>query len=256
VLKTCHVLGFPVHVFADSKPTGLANYVNWLQDRLQQAEGAQVITCNPEMIMLARREPEFASILHSAELVIPDGAGVVAALKLQGISVQRSPGIEIAETLISWAASQPVTLAFFGGKPAVSAQAAQIWRNRCPNLQLIAQHGYLSPEEMPAWLEQLQTVRPRLILVGLGSPRQEYWIQHHRHLLPQSIWIGVGGSFDIWAGVKQRAPYFWRASQLEWMYRLYQEPWRWQRMLVLPHFAWLVLRATLPFHHPHPDPHS
>jgi N-acetylglucosaminyldiphosphoundecaprenol N-acetyl-beta-D-mannosaminyltransferase len=73
--------------------------------------------------------------------------------------------------------------------------------------------------------------------VGLGVPRQELWIAQHRYLCPQAIWIGVGGSFDIWSGTKNRAPAWLGKNNLEWLYRLYQEPWRWRRMLALPEFA-------------------
>ena len=103
------------------------------------------------------------------------------------------------------------------------------------------QHGYLSWEQEEKWLKLLQEAQPALIFVGLGVPRQELWIQKYRHLCPNSIWIGVGGSFDIWAGHKTRAPLWLRNNNLEWFYRLYQEPWRWKRMLVLPKFLLLSL---------------
>jgi N-acetylglucosaminyldiphosphoundecaprenol N-acetyl-beta-D-mannosaminyltransferase len=85
--------------------------------------------------------------------------------------------------------------------------------------------------------DTLKDLQPRVIFVGLGVPRQELWIAQNRHLCPDSIWIGVGGSFDIWAGTKQRAPAWFCNNHLEWLYRLYQEPWRWRRMMALPQFA-------------------
>ncbi|XTZ11959.1 MAG: WecB/TagA/CpsF family glycosyltransferase, partial [cyanobacterium endosymbiont of Rhopalodia inflata] len=97
-------------------------------------------------------------------------------------------------------------------------------------------HGYLSSEEEELWRQTLLDKQPQLILVGLGVPRQEFWIRQHRYLCPQGIWIGVGGSFDIWSGTKERAPRWLRDNNLEWLYRLCQEPWRWQRMLALPRF--------------------
>ncbi len=87
----------------------------------------------------------------------------------------------------------------------------------------------------------LQTWQPQVMLVGMGSPRQEQWIARHQALCPTAVWMGIGGSVDIWAGIKQRAPRWLRTIHCEWLYRLYQEPWRWRRMLVLPQFAWLVL---------------
>jgi N-acetylglucosaminyldiphosphoundecaprenol N-acetyl-beta-D-mannosaminyltransferase len=120
--------------------------------------------------------------------------------------------------------------------------AAKAWREKIPNINLIVSDGFLDEKQQQQWSQTLQKVQPVLILVGLGIPRQEYWIRDHRQICPQAVWIGVGGSFDIWSGTKKRAPRLLRDNNLEWLYRLYQEPWRWRRMLVLPAF---LLRCFL-----------
>lgn len=236
------VLGTPVHILDD--------YRNWLVTRLAQGKGTHVITLNAEMTMQAEVNPQLATIIEQAELVIPDGAGVVLYLGLYGYRIQRCPGIELAEALLEAAASQPNRRVFFyGGAPGVPQAAAQRWQQQFPGLAIAGtQHGYHSPEEEKELQRQLQTLQPHLILVGLGVPRQEYWIAQHRHLCPNAVWIGVGGSLDIWAGQKLRAPAWLREHHLEWVYRLYKEPWRWRRMLALPHFALraLVVRLTHP----------
>lgn len=233
------VLGLPVHL--------LPNYANWLADRLRHRQGCHVVTLNAEMTMQAEQNPTLANIIHQADLVIPDGAGIVLYLKLYGKTTQRCPGIELAATLLRHVASSGDSVFFYGGAPAVAEQAAINWQHQLPGLQIAgSQHGYLQGEEMAAFREQLRSLQPRIIYVGLGVPRQELWIAEHRHLCPEAIWIGVGGSFDIWAGTKDRAPAWLRDNHLEWVYRLYQEPWRWKRMLALPQFAWrsLVYRMT------------
>jgi N-acetylglucosaminyldiphosphoundecaprenol N-acetyl-beta-D-mannosaminyltransferase len=115
-------------------------------------------------------------------------------------------------------------------------------RQELPGLRLVlSAHGYQNAGAWPALEQQLLNARPDLVLVALGVPRQETWIQ----LLPGrrgGLWMGVGGSFDVWAGVKKRAPAWMGALQIEWLYRLVQEPSRWRRMLSLPAFAWAVLR--------------
>lgn len=98
---------------------------------------------------------------------------------------------------------------------------------------------------MDDFCQTLKQLQPQVIFVGLGVPRQEFWIAKHRHLCPHAIWVGVGGSFDIWAETKTRAPKWLCDNNLEWVYRLYQEPWRWRRMLALPQFAWCSLLDTL-----------
>jgi N-acetylglucosaminyldiphosphoundecaprenol N-acetyl-beta-D-mannosaminyltransferase len=234
-LKTADVLGLPIH---------LTQYLEWLTAQLQQQRGAHVVTLNAEMVIAAEADAALAAVIRKADLVIPDGSGVVLYLKLRGYPVQRCPGIELAERLLQQAAQQgsrcPVF--FYGGEPGVNPTAAERLRQRIPGLAIAAtEHGYLTEAEQEQMLQRLQQLQPRIILVGLGVPRQEFWIAEHRYLCPNSIWIGVGGSFDIWAGIKDRAPAVLRENHLEWVYRLYQEPWRWKRMLALPQFAWRSL---------------
>ena len=101
--------------------------------------------------------------------------------------------------------------------------------------------GTQDPELWPGIERQLQQARPDLVLVALGVPRQETWIQR-LHIGQPGLWMGVGGSFDVWSGTKERAPVWMGRLQIEWLYRLIQEPHRWRRMLALPAFALQVLR--------------
>lgn len=240
-LESFSVLGLPVH---------LSNsYLSWLNSRVQHGQGCHVVTLNAEMTMQAERNLPLASVIRQAELVIPDGAGIVLYLRLLGRRVKRCPGIELAESLLyefGRSATSP-SVFLFGGAPGVAEKAAEVWQQRAPGLTIAGvQNGYLSPEDEPLFHQTLKQVQPQLILVGLGVPRQEFWIAQHRHLCPNAVWIGVGGSFDIWSGLKTRAPRWLRENHLEWVYRLYQEPWRWRRMLALPKFAWraLIYRLT------------
>lgn len=218
----------------------LDDYADWLSSRLQQKIGTHVVTLNAEMAIEAEENPPLTSIIQQADLVIPDGSGITFYLWLYGKRQQRCPGIELAESLLQRAgemgSSYPVF--FYGGQPEIAKKAAEMWQEKLPNLAIAGtESGYLSPESEPAFLQTLESLQPSIILVGLGAPRQELWIAKHRHLCPQAIWIGVGGSLDIWAGIKTRAPIWLRDLNLEWLYRLYQEPWRWKRMLALPQFA-------------------
>lgn len=229
--KQFPVLGLPVHLFND--------YSGWLSTRLHQKLGTHVVTLNAEMAIQAEQNEDLASIIRKAELVIPDGSGVIFYLWLQGYQQQRCPGIELAESLLRQAgqtSSNPVF--FFGGAPGVAEKAAKVWQQQLPKLAIAGiENGYLTPETEQTLEETLAASQPSLILVGLGVPRQEFWIAEHRYLCPEAIWIGVGGSFDIWAAIKVRAPKWLRDNHLEWLYRLYQEPWRWRRMTALPQFA-------------------
>jgi len=234
--KLFSVLGLPVHLIDD--------YSGWLRSRIKQGIGTHVVTLNAEMAMQAERNAALAKVIRQAELAIPDGAGVVLYLRLFRQRIKRCPGIELAESLLSEGKTR---VFFYGSAPGVAEAAAAVWQQQVPGLNIVGtQHGYTSAAEVEELQQKIKQLQPQLILVGLGVPRQELWIAQHRYLSPQATWIGVGGSFDIWAGVKSRAPAWLADNHLEWLYRLYQEPWRWRRMLALPKFAWkaLIYRLT------------
>ncbi|MGB3532734.1 MAG: WecB/TagA/CpsF family glycosyltransferase [Microcoleaceae cyanobacterium] len=225
------VLGFPVNL--------LPNYIDGLLTRYRQGLGTHVVTLNAEMVMQGEENPKLGQVIRNAEFVIPDGAGIVLYLKLKGKPINRCPGIELAQSMLTQIGLQgsPNPIVFYGGQPGIAQQAADQFKQQFSSLNIRAYHGYLNESETQQLKHSLQESQPQLILVGLGVPRQEFWIQKHRSLCPNAIWIGVGGSFDIWSGEKKRAPAWFCEHHLEWLYRLYQEPWRWRRMLVLPQFA-------------------
>lgn len=233
--KTFPVLNLSVDLLDD--------YAAWLLAMAEQEIGVHVVTLNAEMTMMAEQNPALAQAIKEANLVVPDGAGVILYMRLRGLKHQRCPGIELAADLLEQIAKTPLakSVCFYGGRPDIVAAAAQSWQQKLPELSILTQDGYLDAEAQQQWQETLRTQQPRIIFVGLGVPRQELWIQQNRSLCPNSIWIGVGGSFDIWAGQKARAPEWLRNNNLEWSYRLYQEPWRWRRMLSLPKFFWRSL---------------
>lgn len=229
------VLGVPVHACGDVFAAALA---------LHGAGGGQIVTLNAEMTMAARADAALAAVIEAAELVIADGAGVVWALGRQGHRLRRSPGIELARRLLVHGARRGWRMALVGASPETMERLRQVLPAEIPGLELVlACHGYQSAESWPVLERELLDLRPDLVLVALGVPRQETWI----HGLPRprtGLWMGVGGSFDVWAGVTTRAPAWMGALRIEWLYRLLQEPQRWRRMLALPKFAWAVLRGA------------
>ena len=227
-----HVLGVPVDV-CDVVETALA---------LHRGAGGQIVTLNSEMTMSARENPELGATIAAADLVIPDGAGVVWALGRQGFRVRRTPGIEMARRLLRHAAERGWKVALVGASPEVMALLRQRLERDLPDLDVVfSAHGYHPLQAWPELERQLLATAPDLVLAALGVPRQELWIQALRRG-HGGLWMGVGGSFDVWAGVKKRAPDWMSALHIEWLYRLLKEPIRWRRMLALPAFAWAVLR--------------
>ena len=192
--------------------------------------------------MTARASPGLADAITTADLVIPDGAGVVWALSRRGIRVIKTAGIELAWSLLDYASFHGWRVALVGAAPEVMTTLRQELPSRLPGLNLVlAVDGYQTPESWPGIESTLAEAKPDLVLLALGVPRQELWSQRVQKGLP-GLWMGVGGSFDVWAGIKKRAPQWMCGMQLEWLYRLIQEPTRWKRMLSLPAFAWAVIR--------------
>jgi N-acetylglucosaminyldiphosphoundecaprenol N-acetyl-beta-D-mannosaminyltransferase len=236
-----HVLGVPVDVCGDVLEAALD---------LHERGGGQIVTLNAEMTMAARADAGLGEAIATADLVIADGAGVVWALGRQGLRVRRSPGIELAWALLEQAAARGWRVALVGGSPPVMEALQRRLSEELPQLDLaLCLHGYQEAAAWPQLEQELLALRPDLVLVALGVPRQETWIHGlaaQRNSLTgrrSGLWMGVGGSFDVWAGVKKRAPRWMGRLQIEWLYRLLQEPSRWRRMLALPRFTWAVLRG-------------
>lgn len=227
------VLGLPVHISDD--------YLGCVKEKLSNGEGTHIVTINSEMAMQAQKNLELASVIRKAELVIPDGSGVVLFLRSQGIKVNRCPGIELAESVVELASTQNWQVFLIGGAPNITKAVSTKWQQIFSGLAIAGVwDGYFDAERELVLCQELQDKQPQVILVGLGVPRQEFWIRDRRYLCPNAVWIGVGGSFDIWSGQKTRAPRWLRDRHLEWVYRLYKEPWRAKRMLALPHFVFAV----------------
>lgn len=214
-----------------------------IQEAVEQQRGIQVITANPELIYATGKDARLKQLINSAQIVTPDGVGVVWAAKRFGYPVaERVTGIDLVEALFPVAAEKKWRVFLLGSKPGVAELAAQKVSEKHSGFIWEAEHGYFSREEEPALLEKIRGFKPDLLLVGLGAPRQEFWIFSHLDL--GTVTIGVGGSFDALAGLNKRAPGWIQKLKLEWLYRLLKQPQRFRRQLVLPRFAWQVLRQS------------
>jgi N-acetylglucosaminyldiphosphoundecaprenol N-acetyl-beta-D-mannosaminyltransferase len=235
--QRCQVLGLPVDACADVLAAAIA---------LKAKGGGQLVTLNAEMTMAALTNPSLGVAIRQANLVIPDGAGVVWALRRQGIRVKRSPGIELADQLLVHSAQNHWRVALVGSSAEVMDSLKKSLPQRHQGLQLVLTiHGYQPAGLWPQLEQEILQLKPDLVLVALGIPRQETWI-NQLHQGQPGLWMGVGGSFDVWSGQKKRAPKWMGTLQIEWLYRLIQEPSRWRRMLALPQFALAVISGNPP----------
>ena len=189
--------------------------------------------------------PDFANIIRGADLVIPDGIGVQLGLKILGHNVKRIAGIEFAKKLVEKFSANSQPVAFVGAKPEIIEKAIANLKREYPQLNTVyVQDGYFKDEERV--LNELIASRPSLVLVALGSPKQELFIKKALERLPDTVMIGIGGSFDVWSGVVKRAPEIYQKLGMEWLYRTVKEPKRFKRIFpVLPLFVLKVFKEKL-----------
>jgi N-acetylglucosaminyldiphosphoundecaprenol N-acetyl-beta-D-mannosaminyltransferase len=215
----------------------------------EQGCGAQVVTLGTEMVVYAQCDARFRSIVNESALSICDTVGLLAVARRRGAPLrERVAGVELIERICAGAAAKGVPVYFLGGAQGVAADAAATLKARFPTLLVTGTHnGYFRDDETPSIVQTIAQSGARLLLVGLGSPRQEYWLAEHLRETECGAGIGVGGSFDVISGRIERAPQVVRRLGLEWLYRLVKEPWRWRRQLALPRFVWLVALDELGF---------
>jgi N-acetylglucosaminyldiphosphoundecaprenol N-acetyl-beta-D-mannosaminyltransferase len=235
------VLGYPVDVVDEEHALAV------IETAWSNRKRLNIVTLNAEMVVAAQQDAQLDRIIRHAHLIIPDGAGVVWAVRLSGQPINRLPGIELAAATLERAAQGQRKVALIGGRKEVVERLAQELPERFHGLHIVAvQDGFFSPDEADTIVEGLAQYEPDLVLVALGVPKQEYFIDHYSHCFPNAVMIGVGGSFDVWAGEVKRAPKMMRDLHLEWLYRLLAEPWRVRRIgAALPNFGLQVLHHRL-----------
>jgi N-acetylglucosaminyldiphosphoundecaprenol N-acetyl-beta-D-mannosaminyltransferase len=206
----------------------------------------QVVTVNPEFIMAARRDPAFAAVLNNADLAVPDGAGLIWAARRRGRPLpERVAGVDIVENVAAVAARQGLRVFLLGAQEGVAAAAAAVLSARYPGLIVAGTFaGSPAAAEDAAIVTRVNEAQAAILFVAYGAPRQDLWIERNRARLRAGVAVGVGGAFDFISGRSRRAPRWMQQLGLEWLHRLYHEPWRWRRMLALPRFVWAVLRET------------
>ena len=233
-----NILGITVDTYS------MQETVEQIRQAIDKQIQMRVVTANPEMIYASIRDQRLKKVINSADVVTADGVGVVWAARRLGTPVrERVTGIDLVQALFPAADAGKWRLFFLGGKPGVAEQAANQVVRKYPGIAWDSWHGYFSGEDEVHVLEKIRQFQPDILFVGMGAPRQEYWIATHPALAKVSV--GVGGSLDALAGIVIRAPKRIQELHVEWLYRLWKEPWRWKRQTVLPRFVLKVMMQGL-----------
>jgi N-acetylglucosaminyldiphosphoundecaprenol N-acetyl-beta-D-mannosaminyltransferase len=206
-----------------------------------------VFTPNPEMVMLAQKDADFMELLNSADLVVPDGIGVVWASKFTPNKIaQRVAGIDLIMSVFKSRKGRNARYFFLGGAPGVADDAKDAMQAEFTGLRVVdTHHGYFHADFENEVIERIAAAKADVVLVGLGMARQERWIAENASHLGAKVLMGVGGSFDVMSGNLKRAPAFFQKLGLEWLYRLLRQPSRLWRQRVLLKFAITVLFRRL-----------
>ncbi len=217
--------------------------LNWVSGNSIHA----VYTPNAEIIMQAQRNSELKGILNEAGLLIPDGAGVVLGSKILKTPLkEKVSGIDLIKNLFKASAGKNISYYILGGQPGVAEIAAVNIMSEFGKVNIKGYtHGYFAPDEENAVIETINKLKPDILLVGFGVPKQEFWIHQNMYRLNCKVCLGVGGSIDVLAGTVALAPEFMRKAGLEWLFRLAREPKRFKRMLDLPRFVLLTWKKRL-----------
>lgn len=221
--------------------------VDYIDSVITHGNKCSVFALNPEKVIFANRNNELKGILSNAGLLIPDGIGVVLAAKLQGVKIkERVPGCELAIQLCELAEKNDYSVFLLGAKEETNLLAAEKLIEKYPGLKISGRrNGYFTDEQDSEVVTKINESGAHIVLVALGSPKQEKWVEKHQHEINANILQGVGGTLDVIAGNVKRAPVLWRATHLEWLYRLLSQPQRIFRQTALPTFVWQVLTSKI-----------
>lgn len=238
-IATASILGCKVHL------VNMAEAMQIVEQMIEDDQNAnQVVTLNAEIIYQTKKEIKLQNIINQANLVTADGIGTVWAAQTLGYpQKERVSGIDLIHELCIMGATRGWKIYLLGAAPGVAEEAGQKLERSYPGLKVCGSwHGYFSLQDENEIIADINSKSPDILFVALGAPKQEYWINQKRDTLKVPVCMGVGGSFDVIAGIKKRAPKVFIALNLEWLYRLLTEPSRWKRQLALPAFVLAVLK--------------
>ncbi len=211
---------------------------------VQERTPRHIVTADASMVILARQDPELRRIVAGADMVTPDGWGLLwASRRLRMPIPYKVSGVDLADRLCARSPLKGYRIFFLGAGPNVAQEAAEKMRLLYPGTHIVGvRDGYFSVAQEPDLAAEIRAVAPDILLVALGIPKQEKWIDRNKAVLGVPVLIGVGGTFDVFSGRVKRAPVWMQNSGFEWLHRLAKNPRKFGKVMTLPQFALLVLR--------------
>jgi N-acetylglucosaminyldiphosphoundecaprenol N-acetyl-beta-D-mannosaminyltransferase len=238
-IETTAILGVPV----DRLST--AEFLTRIEALVAAGGSHMVVTADSSMIYDAQTDPVLKDIIERADLVTPDSSGVIwAGNRIGRPFPEKVSGVDLVDHLCALSALKGYRIFLLGAEPGVAETAAEKLRLKHPGCNIVgARHGYFPAESDAVVAEEVGQAEPDILFVAMGIPRQEKFIDQNRDLHKAKVGIGVGGSFDVYAGKAKRAPVFFQKARLEWLWRFILNPSKYKKTMKLPKFMFAVLRA-------------
>ena len=220
----------------------MAEAVARVENLVAEKKSSLVATANAEMLLNATHDAELKKILNAADLVVPDGTGTVWAAHHLGFEMpERVAGFDLVQELMKISPAREIKFFLFGAVPTIADKAKLKAEELYPGIKIVGtRNGYFKPADEPEIISQIKNSRPDILLAALGVPKQEKWLFKYKDELKIPVSVGVGGTFDVMAGVVKRAPLWMQKARLEWLFRAMLQPSRAGRLLALPKFVWKV----------------
>ena len=230
-------------------PVSMTEALDKIETFIASGQPHHVLTSDANAILTSKKDEEYAQIMRRAALITPDGFGVIWGARLLNLPIyERVTGVDMVTGICERAAQKGYRIFIFGSEPGIASMAAQNLEKRYSGLQIAGTHHGMvlrDPEKLAAVVRQIQESKPDVLFVAMGIPLQEKFIAKHLDELGVPVALGVGGSFDVYAGKFNRAPVAVQRIGLEWLYRVWIEPSRWKRMSYVPKFMLVALKTWL-----------
>lgn len=235
----------------DIDKVDMKNAVQRCTQAIENNQKYFVVTPNAEIVVNAGQNKALYDIIKKADMVVPDGIGLVIGSKiLRNPLKERVTGIDLMDNLLKYCNDNGKSIFLLGAKDGIAQKACENIKIKYKDIKIAGyHHGYYKGihtgakgnDEEKAVIQEINSAKPDILFVAFGSPKQEFFIDAYKDILNSKVFVGVGGSFDVYSGTVQRAPMFYQKHGLEWLYRVIKEPQRITRLGALPLFAVRVL---------------
>ncbi|MCE5323552.1 WecB/TagA/CpsF family glycosyltransferase [bacterium] len=218
-----------------------------IKDFIASGKPHMIVTADASMIARAQDDNDLKNIINEADLVTPDGSGIIKGARILGTPlIERVSGVDLARELCRMSAEDGFSIFFLGAEPGIADAAADNLAKAYPGMNVAGTHdGYFKPDSDSEIAGLVKESGAQALLVAMGIPRQEKFIKRYMSDMGISVAMGVGGSFDVFSGRVKRAPVWFQNHGLEWAYRLAKDPSKISKVSVLPKFLMMVYRERM-----------